>query len=259
MNHSRHHGLSLVELMVALLIGSLLILAGTQILIDNKHSYLFQRAQADNLDNGRFTLQWLDQQLARAGYKRRPDQSADAAFPALSEAQSGISGCAFAAGQVLKPLGSGALCIRYQPNDKQDVDCLGNGRPANASALSRPYAEPVEAFIEKLSVSTSQQLICTSKDGAATLLEGIAELRFDYGVSPTGSSAITHYTAEPTAAASIRSVRYTALFSASVAPSRTGPNVRAWNYWNASAAKRPAANRLYQVIKGTATLRNLTP
>ena len=259
MNNLTQRGLSLVELVVALLIGSLLILAGAHIMLDHKHIYLFQRAQADNQGNGRFTLQWLDQELARAGYKRRPDQSLSAAFPALSEAQSGVSGCAFESGQVVSSVNASTLCIRYQPSDKQDVDCLGNGRPANASALARPYAEPAEAIVEKLAISSSQHLICTSKDGAASLVEGIADLRFDYGVSPSGTHLITHYTSTPSSSATIRSVRYTALLSTPVAPTTADQTSRAWDYWNARATYKPTAKRLYQVIKGTTTLRNLTP
>lgn len=41
-------GLSLVELMVALAISSVLILGITQIYIDNKRSYSFQQNQAEN-------------------------------------------------------------------------------------------------------------------------------------------------------------------------------------------------------------------
>lgn len=259
MNNLTQHGLSLVELMVALLMGSLLILAGTQIMADHKLAYLFQRAHADNQGNGRFTLQWLDQQLARAGYKRRPDQTLDAAFPALSETQSGISGCAFDSGQVVRPVNTSTLCIRYQPSDKRDVDCLGNSRPANASALTRPYGEPAEAFIEKLTLSTSQQLTCTSKDGVATLTEGIADLRFEYGLSPDGARLTTEYTSSPSSSAAIRSVRYSALLSTPVAPTAAGQASQAWQYWNPGAEQQPSANRLYQVLKGTTTLRNLTP
>lgn len=259
MNKLTQHGLSLVELMVALLIGALLILAGTQILADHKLTYLFQRAHADNQGNGRFTLQWLDQQLARAGYKRRPDQTLNAAFPALSETQSGVSGCAFDSGQVVRPINASTLCIRYQPSDKYDVDCLGNGRPANAAALTRPYGEPAEAFIEKLALSTSQQLTCTSKDGVATLIEGIADLRFEYGLSPAGARLSTDYTSTPGSSAAIRSVRYSALLSTPVAPTAAGQISPAWQYWNAGVEQKPSPRRLYQVIKGTTTLRNLTP
>lgn len=259
MSKLTQHGLSLVELMVALLIEALLILAGAQILADHKLTYLFQRAHADNQGNGRFTLQWLDQQLARAGYKRRPDQTLNAAFPALGESQSGVSGCSFDSGQVVRPVNASTLCIRYQPNDKYDVDCLGNGRPANASALMRPYGEPAEGFIEKLAVSASQQLTCTSKDGVATLIEGVADLRFEYGLSPAGTQLITDYTSTPASNAVIRSVRYSALLSTPVAPTGTDQASQAWRYWNARTGHKPSANHLYQVIKGTTTLRNLTP
>ena len=259
MNNLKQHGLSLVELMVALLLGALLILAGVQIMADHKHTYLFQRAHADNQGNGRFTLQWLDQELARVGYKRRPDQTLSAAFPALSEPQSGVSGCAFNSGQVVRAVNASTLCMRYQPSDKYAVDCLGNGRPANASALTRPYGEPVEAFIEKLAISSSQQLTCTSKDGVATLAEGIADLRFEYGLSPAGTHLTTEYTSTPGSNAEIRSVRYSALLSAPAAPMADAQASQAWHYWNARAEQKPSANRLYQVIKGTTTLRNLTP
>jgi type IV pilus assembly protein PilW len=251
-------GVSLVELMVALVIGAFLILVVIRIVLDNQLSYLFQRAQADNQSNARFTLTWLDQQLLKTGFKRRPDQTLEAAFPALSEAQSGVNGCAFAAGQVIKSLQGKALCLRYQPSDRLDVDCLGNRRPANTAALARPYSEPPEAFVEKLSLTTNQQLLCTSKDGAATLVEGVAELRFDFGVGLAGSPQVIAYTDAPASGDYIRSVRYAALLSAPLPPRAVAASSRAWSRWH-DDARRPAPDRLYQMIRSTVTLRNLMP
>ncbi len=253
------HGLSLIELLVALSIASFLALAAAQLVVDNTNSVLFQRAQADNQSNARFTLQWLDRQLARTGFKRRPDQSLQAAFPALSESQSGVAGCAFAAGQVIKPVSQKALCIRYQPSDRLEVDCLGNGRPANASSLALPYAEPAEAYIEKLAVNTSQQLVCTSKDGSATLIEGIADVRFDYGVGLYGIADATTYTATPASNDPVRSVRYAALLSTAAPARATSRHATASRYWYGTAIPNSAPDRLYQVIKGTTALRNLLP
>ena len=252
-------GLSLVELLVALAIGSFLTLTSAQIVIDNKLSYLFQRAQADNQNNARFTLQWLDRQLTKTGYKRRPDQLPEAAFPALSEAQSGVAGCSFAAGQVIVSINAKTLCIRYQPSDRQDLDCLGNGRPANLTSLAVPYAAPVEAYIEKLSINATQQLMCTSKDGTATLIEGITDARFDFGVGMPGSPNVMTYTAKPAPGDSIRSVRYSALMSAAIPAGTAAANSLAWRYWYDKDFPAAPTLRLYQVIKGTTALRNVAP
>jgi type IV pilus assembly protein PilW len=182
-----------------------------------------------------------------------------AAFPALNEAQAGVAGCAFAAGQVIKPVSSKAVCIRYQPSDRLEVDCLGNGRPANTSSLALPYAEPVEAYIEKLAVNTSQQLVCTSKDGSATLIEGIVDVRFDYGVGRYGTADATTYSATPASNAPVRSVRYAVLLSTAASVRTASKSASAWRYWYGMAAPSAAQGRLYQVIKGTTALRNLLP
>ena len=84
-------GLSLVELMVALAISSVLILGITQIYIDNKRSYAFQQNQAENQEASRYTLLLLQQELAKAGYRRRPDVPFDESFPANN-----ALGCGFA-------------------------------------------------------------------------------------------------------------------------------------------------------------------
>lgn len=259
MTHNQQRGLSLIELLLALMIGAFLSLAVAQVVVANKLSYLFQRALADNQSNASFTLQWLDRQLAKTGFKRRPDQPLNAAFPALSEAQTGVAGCAFEAGQVIRPAQGKALCIRYQPSDRQELDCLGNGRPANAASLSRPYAPPLEAYVEKLSINANQQLVCTSKDGAATLVEGIAEVRFDFGVGLPDSLKLAHYTATPAAEEHIRSVRFAALISTSLPSLAGGSSSRAWRYWYGTAQPRSSEDRLFQVVKGTTALRNLLP
>ncbi len=252
-------GLSLVELLVALAIGSFLMLTSAQVVIDNKLSYLFQRAQADNQNNARFTMQWLDRQLARTGFKRRPEQTMAAAFPALDEAGSGVPGCVFAAGQVVVSVNAKTLCIRYQPSDRQELDCLGNSRPANTASLAIPYAEPVEAYVEKLSINATQQLMCTSKDGTATLIEGITDARFDFGVAAPGALDVLAYTATPASNDLVRSIRYAALMSAAVPGGTAASNALAWRYWYEKDFPAAPTLRLYQVVKGTATLRNVLP
>ena len=73
-------GLSIIELMIALAISSLLILGVTQIYVDNKSNFFFQQGQSDNTENARYTLLILEEELRRVGYRIRPDEDPTSAL-----------------------------------------------------------------------------------------------------------------------------------------------------------------------------------
>src|SRR5690625_4681658 len=75
-------GLSLVELMVALVIGSFLILGATQLYLNSKRGQLFSSSSAANVENARFGVLVLEEQLSKAGFRRAPDQDISTEFPA---------------------------------------------------------------------------------------------------------------------------------------------------------------------------------
>ncbi|WP_282343007.1 MULTISPECIES: PilW family protein [Pseudomonas] len=256
-------GLSLVELMVALAISSFLILGVTQIYLDNKRNYLFQQGQSENQENGRFTLQLLEQQLAKAGFRRRPDDQLDFAFPAVTASQTGITDCAFAAGEVVKSVNAKTLCIRYQPRDTAEVDCLGNGRSANNAAIAQPYTSPVENFVEKIGVNDSGQLICTSKNASGetsgVLVDGITDIRFDYGVNTTEDREVTSFKVTPAGGDFIRVVRYSALMSTSQGNISQDVQFKTYKEWYGEDATAPNDGKIYQIAKSTMTLRNQMP
>ncbi|WP_236101031.1 PilW family protein [Pseudomonas argentinensis] len=260
MNKKQQAGLSLIELMVAMAISSFLILGVTQIYIDNKKNYLFQQGQAENQENGRFTMQILEQHLAKTGYRREPTDSMDTAFPALTDTP---TGCAFNVGEVIKRVDAKTICIRFQPRDPAEVDCLGNGRPANASVIVTPYTTPAVSFVEKLSINNARQLICSSSASdtaqSGTLIEGIEDFRFDYGVSAAGSRTISSYKAEPAASESIRTVRYSALMNTSLENISQDAAFKTYKEWYGSEANTPTNGRAYQIIRNTVMLRNQMP
>ena len=112
---SAQHGLSMVELLVALAISSFLILGITQVYIDNKSNYSFQQSQAANMDSGRFLQMMLNEQIGKAGYRRAPDQEFEYAFKAR-----GATGecAAFTTEGVVTKLSeedANGFCMRYQP------------------------------------------------------------------------------------------------------------------------------------------------
>ena len=137
---NKQAGLSMVELLIALAISSFLILGVTQIYIDNKTSYLFQQGQAQNQENGRFSLMVLEQHLAKAGFRRRPDDSLEQAFTAGTfNTTTGAGTCTFRAGQAVTKVDDSTICLRFEPRDATEVDCAGTGvtTPADFATHSR--------------------------------------------------------------------------------------------------------------------------
>lgn len=262
MPYSRsQQGLSLIELMIAMLIGSFLILGVTQIFIDNKRSYLFQQSQAHNQENSRFTLLLLDQELAKTGYRRMPWKAFENEFKALP-AQGGCP--AFRAGQTIRLSSSGkGVCIRYQPRYPKDVDCLGNG-PLNKVEAS-PYTR-ADPFLEKLELNDEGELICSRNNKSGVLIKGIADIRFELGIGPESERQIDGYSSSPANGAAIRSVRYKALMISSQTRLRTDEASKVLDDWKVGLTEEEQealANndkgQLYQITLGNITLRNLMP
>jgi type IV pilus assembly protein PilW len=282
-------GLSLIELLIAMAISSFLILGVTQIYLDNKRSYSFQQNQAENLEGARYLLMLMQQELAKTGYRRRPDETLETAFPAMA-ANTSLGCSAFTAGQTVLRTANNSLCIRYQPRDDQDRDCLGD-LPANAASLvaNGPYTEGDEVIIERLyfeydDSSSNGSLRCTrmhtSKAGSilsgrgvtsAELISGVADLRLELG---TGTSADTRSITQYTSAATtnpILAVRYSVLLKGPQLGQResisTDTALASWQSLvnladddeQLSSISEADKRHLYQVSQSTVVLRNLLP
>lgn len=248
-------GLSLVELMVAMAISSFLILGVTQIYIDNKRNYLFQQGQSENQENGRYALMVLDQHLKKTGYRRRPDDSLEIAFPAATE-----SGCTFTAGETITRLSESAICIRYQPRDAEELDCLGNGlQNATKTAIALPYTTSPETFVQQIALNNDGALTCRRGNTTGTLLEGVTAIRFDFGVGPASSREVTAFTDTPGAGQVIRTVRYALLMKSNQAGVSQGISSKAYSEWYGEEAEEPEDGTLYQIASSTSALRNLMP
>ncbi|UVE18496.1 PilW family protein [Pseudomonas sp. LS44] len=264
-NYKSQFGLSLIELMVAMAISSFLIIGVTQIYIDNKKSYSFQQNLAENQEGSRFASLFLQQELGRAGYRRRPDESIEGAFPAAT-----VSGCTFSAGETVKRDSANSICIRYQPKDATDRDCLGN-TVTTAANFTTPYTKATEIFSEKLSINSANELTCTRGSTTAALISGVLDLRFEYGVgSATTPQAINSYIkTSPGTNQPVLAIRYTILLRSSSINLREAVSIdTALLNWKdltgATAAEVTAmkaldSGQIYQVSQNTVMLRNRMP
>lgn len=250
-------GFSLIEMMIALTVGTFLVLGVSQIYINNKRSFLFQQGQTGNRNNAQLTLQVLDRQLARTGFRAeiRYQGSLQAAFPAVGEVKDadGISCPAFAAGatfaattdSVNAPTG---ICIRYQGAlDSKDQDCLGNPIPrVNLNAggnvlLKLRYTAGNTPGGGTLSCTVwSERGGALTRTGSAVLVQGLQDFR--WSIPPKADAP---------------AVRYAALLSTTEALTIDVASNTAANWQTLTGLQVADASRPMQILQSTVTLRNL--
>lgn len=279
MNTHKQQGLSLVELMVALAVSSFLILGITQVYINNKRNYVFQQSQAANLDSSRFAVLMLDEILAKAGYRRAPDQSMESAFPASHNLLS--SQCSsFAEGAVittLKTSGAIGFCLRYQPALDGEALCDGELTELdNEETFIYPQENETIYLAIQYTPHVSQQggtISCLSNKSnePAELLDGIADMRVEFASGfemekrLKTSDAYKNATAGAATDGMIRAVRYSVL-ATSRANQRDGDSL-VFEQWQSNTATAASKTRLtardkghlYQAAVGSQALRNMMP
>ena len=246
---NRQTGLSLIELMVALLLSSLLILGITQIFIDNKRNYAFQQGQSDNIENARYATLLLEQELYRAGYQTRQDGPVADTFPATS-----LGDCSFGKGEIINyDTDDQRICLRYEPHLPEITLCNGD----TVSGPAKPYlSRTVEPVIIELQVFNGT-LFCNGTE----LIANTEDVRFSFGVDAgEGGGETRKYTISPAANDAIHSVRYAVLLKSrahNLTDSTNNPVYRAWHEkWEGETSAIAPDRALYFALENTVAIRN---
>ena len=238
----RQSGLSMIELLVALAISSFLILGITQIYLDNKRNYLFQQGQAGNQENGRFAMMFLDQQLAKVG---------STLVPAVVKA------------------GQSGFCYRYQPAPGEAYDCEGNSITTPSDPFATAQAITARVLFVPATADVPGSLACsaqTIKEKGQEIVSGLVDFKLEYGVGPTmaGKREVESFVEQANIAdRPVRALRYSALM-ASDKNLRQGDS-KTLDDWitlypsSKTSLQGNDKDRLYQIAKGSQTLRNLVP
>ena len=245
-------GFSLVELMVALVVGLLLLAGVLQILLGNRESFEAQRGLADVQEQGRLANFFIENVLAHAGH--RVDLIADEDF--LFPAQNTDDGFTLAEGSVVAASDSGqtggndAIRVRFESD--------GNFRDCAGAPVGTPDTPAVEGF--SLSVDNAGVLRCNGI--ALTEQDSVARFRVRYGLDTGEDNVVDAYVDDPgngSAQRDVRSLRVQLLLRSSenVLPQGTA---RDFTFADGSTFTTPAADRrAYQFIDQTVALRNLLP
>lgn len=199
----REHGFTLIELMVALVIGLLLLVGVLQILLSNRTSFDAQRATAHLQENARLAEFVLDHTIAHAGYRTALDAAETTLFPATDGDTPNYPKGAFITGQNDADGSNDRLRLRFQA--RGDVrDCLGGAVGSAASAASTD----IEYY-----VNDKHSLECRKFAGSSSttqpIVENVDRFKIRFGLNVDGKPGVDRYVAKLTGdqARKVRSVR----------------------------------------------------
>jgi len=173
---SNQAGITLVELLVAMVI-SMFILSGViTVFVANKQNYRVQENMAAIQDNGRFAVDMISRGVRMSGYQG--DTASDWVFGALNDSISGTNNTA-AAGLMA---GTDTLTVTFQAADDMQADCLGN-RTVLDETVTATY-----------SVDANGNLQCaTATEGPVDLVEGVDSMQVLYGMNTNGDGVVNQY------------------------------------------------------------------
>jgi len=198
MNHYRvAKGFSIVELMVAVVLSSLLLLGVTKIFVDTKSSYSLREGLSRLQENGRFAIDLAQLGLRQAGFKADSFQGDDDAFPVDATNFGPANNSFVAAGQVIAGsdgvgANSDTLSLRFQQANAAPLlfDCVSATPAAGAIAVNTFY------------VTATNTLNCIDAVGNDQLLvDGIENMQVLFGVDSTSNFVADMYVPASTVAA----------------------------------------------------------
>lgn len=139
---SKQQGLSIVELMVALVLSLVVMFVTTSMYVSNKQTYSFLDQYSLMQENGRFAIFFLREHILKAGF---PRESVDP-FPVVPPNDSTVAA-----------------------QSRSARDCLNQAGVGTPPIVNNAFSV------------TDNQLICTSQGNSEVLVDGIEDMRVRYG------------------------------------------------------------------------------
>jgi type IV pilus assembly protein PilW len=180
-------GFSLVELLIALLLGLILIGGVLQVFLASRVTALANDELAKIQDNGRVAVSILVQDIRLAGY-RNPDNGGSPDFFLMDALCGDANPCTFNAAT-----GSDRIAVSFDlaPDDGSEVDCTGTAVGA-VDLVSHVYFVEEVNGISSLMCRGYNQTLGAFTNQAFALVDGIDAIHFAYGLSD-GSGGISRY------------------------------------------------------------------
>lgn len=195
MNHlpNRQAGISLIELLVALVLGLVLLLGISQVFLSSRQTFATNEAMSKLQENGRFALEFIARSARQAGYLS-PGSTLDMPYPAEPVAcglgTTSSNPCA------VNGTGSGSSSDRVSFTSEPILtdgalrDCAGTTVTTNKVIINSYFIIAADAN------NPQPALACSSYNRTDSawitqnqrLIDGIESLQILYGINTTGNS-----------------------------------------------------------------------
>ena len=192
-------GLSLIELMVAIVIGLILLSGVFTIFMSNKQSYRVQENMGRVQENGRFAIDIMARTLRMTGWQG--DGVDDWSNGSLSASNGGVpltgtNNDTDNGNTILN--GSDTITVIYQGNTDGFVkDCLGNTVPVGANVQNTFRVNTTAGGVVGATAGTVGQLECVTTNGGtvttSALIDGVEGFQIQYGVDTDNDRAANSY------------------------------------------------------------------
>lgn len=176
----RQRGFNLVELMVAILIGSILIMGALKVFSSNTQAMRLQQLASGAQEAGRLAIEMVKADLRRAGMGE--PVGADEIVGVDSAAPAGSFPGLLAA--------SDSIQVAYQPAEAT-TDCEGNAAPAGSTVVNRYYvAQDTNPNIAALFCDGRVVVggVSTTGPSGTAILRGVESFQVQYGVLEPAAS-----------------------------------------------------------------------
>ncbi len=175
----RQRGFTMVELMIALLIGLFLMGGLIGLLQSNKRAFSSQNQLSQLQDSERLAMTMLNDVIQQAGYF--PDPTLNTASSTLPASGSWTLG-QFIVGTANAAAPGDTISVRYSTANLDGIlNCTGGSNTTGANAT---YINMFSVIVNGSGVS---QLVCTLNGTAYPLVKNVTNLQVLYGINNSGS------------------------------------------------------------------------
>lgn len=179
-------GVTLIELLIAMVIGLFVIAGVGQIFLSSRASYNLQERMGNLQENGRYGLFFLQRSIRRAGYRPPPIAGTPIMGPSVFTPDPSSLTCG--SGSVATCNGAGTASDQITVNYQGSVDCLGNPT-APSSSVTDTF------FISTDTTTGLNRLMCrgSGNPAAQPLVDGIENMQVQYGIDTTNDGYADSY------------------------------------------------------------------
>ena len=207
--YSKQSGLSLIELLVAMVIGLFIMTGISSVYVGNKRSNMTSSEVSQLQDNGRAVLQLLTDVIQHTGYTSTSAAPVDSMFirgavptSMCSDGADSVENTALFSPLANNTAYGDTIGVVYMGDDKLNIDCASNALPTTchyggtaATAASRIY----NYFSVQQNTSGVPVLMCSGSrtNTAQEVAEGVENIQFTYGEDIDNDGIADRYVNSP--------------------------------------------------------------